>query len=200
MNARSAHRSLKHLGIFYGVCHLGIGTCFGFAQLRYALDGVGQVHLQSVGQLVGDGFAQTVAYIERQFLHTCHVLDRVFRGHSAVGDDVRNLVVSVFVLNPFEHFAASVVIEVGIDIRERNTVGVKESFEKQVVLDWVNLGDAQAIGYNRSCRRTTSRAYHYAKFVTCRVDEILHNKEVTGEAHGLHDVQFELHTLVNFVG
>ena len=200
MNARSAHRSFKHLGVFDGVCHLRIGACFGFAQLRYALDCVRKIHLQSVGQLVRNSFAQTVAYIERQFLHTCHVLDGVFRGHSAVGDDVRNLVVSVFVLNPFEHFAASVVVEVGIDIRERNTVRVKESFEKQVVLDWVNLGNSQAIGYNRSGCRTTSRAYHNAKFVTCRVDEILHNKEVTGEAHGLHDVQFELHTLVNFVG
>ena len=200
MNARSAHRSFKHLGVFDGVCHLRIGACFGFAQLGYALDCVGKVHLQSVGQLVWNGFAQTVAYIERQFLHTCHVLDRVFRGHGAVGDDVRNLVVSVFVFNPLEHFASSVIIEVGIDIGEGNTVRVKESFEKQVVLDWVNLGNSQAIGYNRSGCRTTSRAYHNAKFVTCRVDEILHDKEVTREAHGLHDVQFELHTLVNFVG
>ena len=150
MNARSAHRSFKHLGVFDGVCHLRIGACFSFAQLGYALDCVGKVHLKSVGQLVGDSFAQTIAYIERQFLHTCHVLDRVFRGHGTVGDDVCNLVVSVFVLNPFKHLASSVVVEVGIDIGEGNTVGVKESFEKQVILDWVNLGNTQAIGNNRS--------------------------------------------------
>ena len=63
MYARAAHRALKHLGIGDGVVQLRVGTCLGVTQLRDALDGIGKVHLQPVGQLVGDGLAQLVRYV-----------------------------------------------------------------------------------------------------------------------------------------
>ena len=50
------------------------------------------------------------------------------------------------------------------------------------------------------CSRTTSRSYHNAKFITCRVDKVLHNKEVAWETHGLHNMQLKLYTLVHLVG
>ena len=112
---------------------------------------------------------------------------------------MRHLVVSVLVLHPLEHLAASVVVEVGIDIGERDTVGVEKTFEQQVVLDRVDLGDAQAVGDNRSGCRSTAWTYHDAQLVLSRVDEVLHDEEVARETHRLHDVQLELHSLVHLV-
>ena len=49
---------------------------------------------------------------------------------------------TVLVHNPLQHLAAAIVVEVGIDIGQRDTVGVQETLEQQVVLQGVNLGDA----------------------------------------------------------
>ena len=110
-----------------------------------------------------------------------------------------HLVVAVFILHPFQHLAASVVVEVGIDIRKRNTVGVEETFEQQVVLDRVDLGDAKTIGHHRACSRATTRTHHNAKLLAGRVDKVLHYEEVAWETHGLHNVKLELHALVHLL-
>ena len=44
-----------------------------------------------------------------------------------------------------EHRFTAVVIEVNINIGERDTVGVEESFEEEVVFQGVNLRDAETI-------------------------------------------------------
>ena len=44
-----------------------------------------------------------------------------------------------------EYRFAAVVIEVNINIGERDTVGVEESFEEEVVFQGVNLRDAETI-------------------------------------------------------
>ena len=48
---------------------------------------------------------------------------------------------TVFVLNPFQHTTAAIVVEVGIDIGEGDTVGVEETLKQQVVLQGVDLRD-----------------------------------------------------------
>ena len=108
-----------------------------------------------------------------------------------------NLVVSVFVFNPFKHFSASVVIKVGVNIRQRNTVWIKETLKKEVVFDWVYLCDSQAICHYRTCCRATTGTHHHAQLVACGVDEVLHDEEVAGKSHGLHDVKFKLHAFMH---
>ena len=149
VDARSADGALQHLGVLYGVGKSRVGACLRLLQFRHFADGVGQIHLLAVLQLIRYGLAQAVRYVERQLLHTCHVLDGVLRSHRAVGDDVRHLVVSVLV-HPFEHLSASVVVEVGVDIRERDTVRIEESLEQKIVFYRVNLGDAEAVSHNGS--------------------------------------------------
>ena len=112
---------------------------------------------------------------------------------------MRHLVVSILIFHPFQHAPASVVVKVGINIGQRYTVGVKETFEKQVVLDGVNLRYAQTIGHNRACGRPTSGANHHVQFVLCRVDKVLHDEEVARKTHCLHNVQLKVHTLAHFL-
>ena len=116
MDTSSPDGALKHLGVFHSVAQLGVGACLGFAQFGYALDGIADVHLQAVGQFIGNELTQIVCLVQRQFLHSCHVLDGVFGRHRTVCNNVCTVFMPVFLLHPFEHPSSSVVVEVGIDI------------------------------------------------------------------------------------
>ena len=205
MDARATHGALEHLGILDGVGQSRIGAGLGLAQLGGTLDGVGQIHLQVVArdgvfQPVGNGLAQCIDRVQRHLLYACHILDAVLGGHGGIGDDVGTVLVAVFVFHPFQHTASSVVVEVGIDIGQRDTVGVQETLEQQVVFQRVDLGDAQTVGHHRACGRATAGTYHHAQLVAGRVDEVLHDEEVARETHRLHDVQLEADAVVDLGG
>ena len=110
---------------------------------------------------------------------------------------MRHLLGSVFLGNPAQKFATAIIIKVGIDIGKRYTVWIQETLKQKVILDWVDFSDAQAICHRRAGSRATSRTNRNAQFVERRVDEVLHNKEVTRETHRLHDVQLELYLVGN---
>ena len=103
----------------------------------------------------------------------------------------------ILVHHPLQDLSSSVIIEVGIDIRKRYTVRIKETLEEEVIFQRVNLRDAKTVGHDASCRRATSRANPYSEFLAGRVYEILYDEEVSGETHRLHDMQLKAYTLVN---
>ena len=65
---------------------------------------------------------------------------------------MRYLFRPIFVCDPLQHLASSVVVEVCIYIGEGDAVRVEETFEEQVVFDRVNLRDAKAVGCLRLSR------------------------------------------------
>ena len=106
---------------------------------------------------------------------------------------------SIFIFYPFQHLTTSVIIEVCIDIRQRYTVGIQETLKQQIILQWVNLRNSQTIGHHTTSCGATSWPHHDIQFITCRVDKVLHDEEVTGEAHRLHDVQFKPDTVLHIL-
>ena len=106
---------------------------------------------------------------------------------------------SVLILHPFQHLATSIIIKVGIDIRQRDTVRVQETLKQQVVLQGVYLRDTQTIGDHRPGCGATTWSHHHPQLVTCRVDEVLHDKKVTRETHRLHDMQLKTDTVVHLL-
>ena len=98
---------------------------------------------------------------------------------------------AVLVHHPFQHLAAAVVVEVGINIRQRDTVRIQETLEQQVILQRVNLRDTQTVGHHRTGSRATARTYPDIQLVAGGIDEVLHDEEVAREAHRLHDMKFE---------
>ena len=64
----------------------------------------------------------------------------------------------------------------------------------------VYFRDAQAIGHRRAGSRATSRSYRNAQLCAGGIDKVLHNQEVSGETHRLHDVQFKDQTFLHLVG
>ena len=152
------------------------------------------------GGLVGHELAEPVRLREGEFLHAGHILDRELRGHRAVGDDVGDLLLAVLLRHPVEHAAAAVVVEVDVDIGQRDAVRIEETLEQQVVGDRVDLRDAQAVGHGRAGRRATPRTHRDVQLLACRADEVLHDEEVARETHRLHDVQLELQPLLLLLG
>ena len=57
---------------------------------------------------------------------------------------------TILLRHPIEHLAAAGILEVGIDIRQRYTVGVQESLEQQVVLQRIEVGYLQAVRDHRT--------------------------------------------------
>ena len=200
VNTNPSNRTLKLLGILNGIAFLRIDRHLCIAQLRRTLDGIGQIHLHAVWQTLRNGLFEGIRPVERQFLHTRHIGNGVLRGHTSISDDVGTVLVAILIHHPSKHLTSSVIIEVGVDIRKVHTVRVKETLKQQVVFQRVDPGYAQAISHHRSCGRATARTYPYAQIVTCSIDKVLHDKEITWEAHCLHGVKLEVDVLTHIHG
>ena len=201
VHARIADVALEHLGVEDRIVQDRVVGLLGGLQLRNQFDGLREVlHRLAVGRLVGNELAQSVRFGEQQLLHARNVLDGQLRGHRAVGNDVRDLLLAVFLRHPVQHAPAAVVVEVHVDIGQRDAVGVQEALEQQVVGDGVDLRDAQAVGYGRTGRGASARAYRDVELLAGRADEVLHDEEVAREAHRLHHVQLEAQALLLLLG
>ena len=207
MDTGASYGAFEHTGIFDGIGFAWVGRYGCLLQLRtYGIAVlvvgkiVGKFWFHPVRQAFGHGLTESIAAFEWQLFDPCHVLDGVLGRHGAIGDDMGAVFVAVLVHDPLQHLATSVVVEVGVYIRERDSVRIEETLEKQVILEGVETRDAQTVGYHASGCRTTSRSYPYAELLSCRVDEILHDEEVAGETHGLHDVKFKAYAVIDFLG
>ena len=107
--------------------------------------------------------------------------------------------VAVLLRDPVEHIRTPVIVKVHVDIRHGDTVGVEEALEEEVIANGVDVGDAETVGYGRSCGRSTARAYEDAH-ITGGSDEVLYDEEVPREAHAGDDAQLEVDTLTYLLG
>ena len=107
--------------------------------------------------------------------------------------------VTIFLLHPFQHPAAPVIVEVGINIGQRNAVGIQETLKQQVIFQRVYLSDAQAVGYHRTGCGATTGSHQHVQLIARRIDKVLNDEEVAWESHGLHHVQLKVDALFHLV-
>ena len=200
MHTGAANITFEFLGILYGIAHLRVGWVLCFLQQRDLSNGVGEIHLWHLAihfiQTVGDGFTQSIRFSQRKFFHASHIFNGVLCCHRTICDDVGAVFFSIFVFHPFEHTRSTVIIKVGVDIRQWNTVGIEEALKKQVVLHRVDFGNTEAISHYRTCSRATTGTHHNSEFLLGGIYKVLHNQEVTGESHGFHYVKLESYSVV----
>ena len=137
---------------------------------------------------------------QRNLLHTPHIGNGRLGRHRAVSDDVRHLFLAVFLCHPVQYALAAIIIEVHVNIGQRDTVGVEETLKQQVVFQRIQVCDFQAIGHHRTSRRTTSRPDRNTQFFTRRTNIVAHDKEVARETHRFHHVQLKLDALDLLLG
>ena len=139
-----------------------------------------------LGDLVADDVG--VAEHARAVAHRGPRLDRGERDH------LRDVVVAVLLRGVADHLAAVARVEVHVDVGHLLATGVEHPLEQQVVLDRVDVDDAQAVRDARTGRAPPPGPD--ADAARLRVaHEVPDDEEVRGEAHRLHDVELVLDAL-----
>ncbi len=78
--------------------------------------------------------------------------------HRPEGDDLRHVLASVLARHVVDDLAAPALAEVDVDVGQRHALGIEEALEDEVVLDRIDVGDAQAVGDEAAGRRTAAGA------------------------------------------
>ena len=75
------------------------------------------------------------------------ILDRRLGRHGAEGDDLRHLVAAVLLGDVVDDLAAAVHAEVDVDVGQADALGIEEALEQQLVLQRIDVGDAERVGH-----------------------------------------------------
>ena len=110
-------------------------------------------------------------------VHLGRVLNGLLGLHRAEGNHLRHLVLTPALGRIGNHFAATAVIEVDIDIGCGRALRVQESLEEEIVLQRVDIGNGQRVGDKRAGRRTTARP-HTNAHGACVLNELGHDEKV----------------------
>ncbi len=134
-----------------------------------------------LGDLVGVGV--------RDVHDARHVAHDGARLHGPERDDLRDVLAPVLARDVVDDFAAAPLAEVDVDVGQRHALGIEEALEDEVVLDRIDVGDAQAVGDEAAGRRSAARPDRNA--LLARVaDEVPGDAEVPGVFHLLDHLDF----------
>ena len=132
-------------------------------------------HVERRRDLLGDAIDVGVGHVE----HAADVADHRLGLHRAEGDDLRDVLAAVLAGDVVDDLAAAALAEVDVDIGQRHALGVEEALEQQVVVDRVDVGDAQAVGDEAAGGRAAARADRNAVLAGV-ADEVPDDEEVPG--------------------
>jgi hypothetical protein len=202
VHADVAHDAFNPRGQFQQGRHLFFG---GFAchEFRHLLAHVDHARVRVVGhrcQRVGLarqsrhqlGHAVHMAVAHAQ--HAAHVAQRGLAGHRAEGGDLAHRVATVLVLDVLDDAVAVGLAEVDVEVGHRHPFRVQETFEEQLVLQRVQVGDEQGIGHQRAGAGAPPRP-HRAAVGLGPDDEVRDDQEVAWKAHLDDGRQLELQPL-----
>ena len=131
--------------------HLWVGVDH-LAQGRGDLEGLLELDAELVGHGLGDPVDLAVAEPE----HPADISDRRPGEHRPEGDDLGDVVWTVFAGDVGDDLVTSAVFEVDVDVGHRHPVGVEEALERQAVADRVDRRDAEGVGDDRPGSGTTA--------------------------------------------
>ena len=114
-----------------------------------------------------------------------HIADDHLRAQRAVGDNVGDAVVAVFLADVIDDLAAAAHAKIDIEVGRRNAFGIQESLEEQFETQRVEIGDAEEVGDDTTRAGAAARADGDVLFPG-PIDEIPNDEEVIDEA-GLAD-------------
>ena len=103
-------------------------------------------------------------------------LDRLER------DDLRDVVGAVLRARVPDHLVTATLVEVHVDVRHLDPLGIQEALEDQPVPQRIDVGDPKAIGHDRAGGRSSARSDADA-LLASEPDQVPDHQEVPGEAH-----------------
>ena len=123
---------------------------------RLALDRLGEA--DRIGRVLRHHLAEPVDLAVGHLQHAADVAQHGARLQRAEGDDLRDLVAAVFLLDVADHLVAAVLAEVDVEVGHRDAVGIEEALEQQREAQRIDVGDGQRIGDQRAGARAAARA------------------------------------------
>jgi hypothetical protein len=154
------------------------------AQLRRVLEGL----LDGYVELVRDQLRDPVHVPVGHAHHAPDVADRRFRLQDVEGGDLRHRLLAVEPAHVGDHLVPPALAEIDVDIRHRNPVGIEESLEQEVVLERVDIRDAERVGNQRPGRRAAARADRYSGLLGV-TNEVPNHQEIARETHLADDLE-----------
>ena len=142
MDANVANRSFELQSILDGVGFLWVFRELCFFQFGSYINIVLQCLLLTIWQTFRHSFAPSIDDGERNLLNSTDIFDAILCRHLAISNNVGAIFFAIFVHNPLQDLSSTVIIEVGINIRKRDTVRIKETLEQKVVLERVETSNA----------------------------------------------------------
>jgi hypothetical protein len=144
-----------------------------------------------IGRMVGDQLGQPVDLAVGHLQHPAGVLQHRARLQFPEGDDLRDLVAAVALLDVADHLAAPRFAEVDVEVRHRDALGIEEALEQQAELHRIEIGDGQRPGDHRAGAGAAARPDRNAMLLR-PFDEVGDDQEVGGEAHVDDDAGLEV--------
>ena len=147
-------------------------------ELRLLFDRLGQRDAKLVWNQLSDSVNLVVAHPQ----YPAHITNHRFRGHRPKGGDLRHRIVAVLVLHVIDHAIAPLLTKINVEVGHRYPLGVQKTLKQQIVLQRIEIGNAEGIGDQRTGARTAARPNRHA-VVLCPADEVCDDQEVAGKAH-----------------
>ncbi len=126
--------------------------------------------------------------------HAANITHDGLRRHRTVGDDLRDTVTAVLLRNILDDPVAAIHAKIHVEVGHRDAFGIQEALEQEVILQRIDVGDAEAVGHQRAGTGAAARTDGHA--VLARPpDEVGDDEEVAGEAHLTDHIEFLLQAL-----
>ena len=138
-----------------------------------------------VGHQLGDAIHEAVGLAK----HPPHVAHHGARRHRAVGDDLGDAVTTVALADVVDDPIATLHAEIDVEVRHRHALGIQEALEEQIVVDRIEIGNAERPGHQRARTGATPRA-HRNLVLASPANEVRDDQEVAGKTHAADHVQF----------
>ena len=165
---------------------------------------VGDERAQFVGG--ADGFVEGDAELARDELgdlvddrkrhvhHAADIAHGALGEHAVEGDDLGDVIGAVFARDVVDDLAAPLVAKIDVDIGHAHALRVEEALEEQLILEGIDVGDAEEIADDAAGCRAAARADEDAVAFGV-VDKIPDDEEIGIVAHFVDDAELVVEPL-----
>ena len=144
------------------------------------------------------GPADAVAHRVGQAEDARGVLGRGLRAFLAEGDDLRDTLAAVLLLDVGHDLVASALVDVDVDVGRRDAVGVDEALEDQAVFQRVHRGDVERVNHQRTGGRAAGAESD--PLAVHELADVPDAQEVPGEPEGDDQAQLVVAPVEHLLG
>ena len=160
-------------------------------QLFAGLDRLGQCH----AHLKRNQLRQLVRQAVGLALHARDVAHHSLRRHGAKGNDLADRVVAIAFGHMRDHAISPFHAEVDVEVGHRDAFRIQETLKQQVIIERVQIGNAQGKGNQGTGAAAPPGAYRDAVFLR-PLNELHDDQKVAGKTHLADDIELEAQALI----